>query len=156
MKKLLFISGCLLMAGLVSCDNDKAEKDGGESDTVATTTQITDTTKVPTLDASVARNMIRYFKSDTVNANRSKLFRGGMNMSKLTSILQGATSFNIFAAAYPANYPDSLKRNMPTFVLQVKRSGTSTESSTFYYAIDTDQFCPPPPMCYEAIESADY
>lgn len=156
MRKLLIMSSCLLLTGLFSCA-DKSEKKGAEADTTGSTTHFTDTTKVPSLDASIAKNMIRYYKSDSVSGNRAKLFRGGMNISKLTSILQGATSFNIYAAAYPANYPDSGKRNMPTYVLQVKRSNTSgTESSTYYYSIDSDQFCPPPPICYEAIESADY
>jgi hypothetical protein len=152
MKKLLMITGCLLIAGLYSCDDDKAEKKDADTGVIAT--ERTDSASVAPISSAEAREMIRYFKSDTMNANRAKLFRGGIDVSKLTSILKNATRFYIFAAAYPGNFADSVKRNMPTFVVQVFRSSTSAESEILYYAVERETFCPPPPICYSQIESA--
>lgn len=151
MKKLLIVSGFLFLGAVYSCGEKKEAKgtvSSPDSPSVSTTVTGDSVTK---LDATIAKNMIKHFKSDQVTANRAKLFKGSVNVSKLTSLLNGAASFNIFSAAYLDSNPDSLKKNMPTYILQVKSSGTSTEATYSYYVVDEEVLCPPPPDCNTVI-----
>jgi hypothetical protein len=154
MKKLLFIAMCVT-AAFYGCDDDKKDTPAAAGSGSSMSKFMGDSFSVKSLSGSVAKDMIKHYKSDSVAPNRGKLFRGGVDVSRLDSIISGASRFYIFAAAYLGNYPDSSKRNMPTFVLQVMRAGSGAEETTLYYAVDSDKLCPPPPDCNTVIESSE-
>lgn len=152
MKKLLIIAGFASAAVFYSCDDKTPETpaataSGSPSDSVI----------VSALSSSTAKAMIQHFKSSQAAPYRDKLFRGGMKIPNLDSILSGATKFNIFAAAYTNTYSDSSKRNRPTFILQVTRSSSdpSAEATVSYYIVDDETLCPPPPDCNTVLESSE-
>ncbi len=150
MKKLLVITGLLSLFIAFGCKDRDSDQDAPGTGSQAVTPG--DSTGVMALTSSVAKEMIKHFKSAQVAGNREKLFKGGVKISRLDSILNGATGFNIFSAAYPADFSDSLKRNMPTFILQVMKTSAGAEATTLYYAVDSDKLCPPPPDCNTAVE----
>ena len=154
MKKLLILSAVTCLAALFGCDDDNAGKKENNGDTLSSAAaQVIDTATVPVLDATMAKNMIKHYKSPQVDGNRAKMFRGGLDVNRLASIIKGANSFNIYAAAYLDSDPDPAKKNMPTYVIQVKKAGASAEAQTLYYSLDSETLCPPPPDCNTVLQS---